>query len=156
MGCHLLLQEIFPTKGSNPGLLPCRQTLYRLSHRLAKQKTYKRRGFDPWVWKMPLEEAMATYSSILAWSILWASEEIPSNQTEALVARDCESHQTGDRQAGSGFEVGPGQHTTWQGGPPCHTPTHHRPTPSMSEEDPHPPGGAQSSSRPHEVGWKEG
>ena len=30
------------------------------------QKTYKRRGFDPWVWKMPLEEAMATYSSILA------------------------------------------------------------------------------------------
>ena len=25
-------QRIFPTQGSNPGLLHCRQTLYRLSH----------------------------------------------------------------------------------------------------------------------------
>ena len=31
VGCHFLLQEIFPT-GSNPGLPHCRQTLYRLSH----------------------------------------------------------------------------------------------------------------------------
>ena len=27
VGCHLLLQGIFPTQGSNPGLLHCRQTL---------------------------------------------------------------------------------------------------------------------------------
>ena len=33
VGCHFLLQEIFPTQGLNPGLLCCRQTLYRLSHR---------------------------------------------------------------------------------------------------------------------------
>ena len=32
MDCHFLLQEIFLTQGSNPGLLHCRQTLYRLSH----------------------------------------------------------------------------------------------------------------------------
>ena len=32
VGCHYLLQEIFPTKGLNPGLLHCRQTLYRLNH----------------------------------------------------------------------------------------------------------------------------
>ena len=32
VGCHCLLQRIFPTQGSNSGLLPCRQTLYRLSH----------------------------------------------------------------------------------------------------------------------------
>ena len=32
MGCHFLLQWIFPTQGSNPGLPHCRQTLYRLSH----------------------------------------------------------------------------------------------------------------------------
>ena len=32
VGCHFLLQGIFPTQGSNPGLLHCRQTLYRLSH----------------------------------------------------------------------------------------------------------------------------
>ena len=32
MGCHILLQGIFPTQGSNPGLPHCRQTLYPLSH----------------------------------------------------------------------------------------------------------------------------
>ena len=30
--CHFLLQGIFPTQESNPGLLHCRQILYRLSH----------------------------------------------------------------------------------------------------------------------------
>ena len=30
--CHFLLQRIFPTQGSNPGLPHCRQMLYRLSH----------------------------------------------------------------------------------------------------------------------------
>ena len=29
---HSLLQGIFPTQGSNPGLLHCRQILYHLSH----------------------------------------------------------------------------------------------------------------------------
>ena len=32
VGCHALLQEVFPTQGSNPGLLPCRWILYHLSH----------------------------------------------------------------------------------------------------------------------------
>ena len=32
VGCHFLLQGIFPTQGSNPGLLHCRQILYRLSY----------------------------------------------------------------------------------------------------------------------------
>ena len=32
VGCRFLLQGIFPTQGSNPGLPHCRQTLYRLSH----------------------------------------------------------------------------------------------------------------------------
>src|SRR5574341_360011 len=32
VGCHFLLQGIFPTQGSNPGLLHCRQMLYHLSH----------------------------------------------------------------------------------------------------------------------------
>ena len=33
VGCHCLLQRIFPTQRSNPGLLHCRQTLYHLSHK---------------------------------------------------------------------------------------------------------------------------
>ena len=32
VGCRFLLQGIFPTQGSNSGLLHCTQTLYRLSH----------------------------------------------------------------------------------------------------------------------------
>ena len=32
VGCHFLLQRIFPNQGSNPGLPHCRQMLYRLSH----------------------------------------------------------------------------------------------------------------------------
>ena len=31
-GCHALLQGIFPTQGSNPGLSHCRWILYHLSH----------------------------------------------------------------------------------------------------------------------------
>ena len=32
VGCHSLLQRIFPTQGSNPGLPDCKQILYCLSH----------------------------------------------------------------------------------------------------------------------------
>ena len=32
MGCHGFLQGIFPTQGSNPGLLNCRQIFYHRSH----------------------------------------------------------------------------------------------------------------------------
>ena len=37
-GLHFLLQGIFLTQGSNPGLLHCRQTLYPLSHQGQKVK----------------------------------------------------------------------------------------------------------------------
>ena len=33
VGCHALLQGIFPTQGLNPGLLHCRQILYLPSQR---------------------------------------------------------------------------------------------------------------------------
>ena len=39
VGCHALLQGIFPTQGSNPGLPPCRQILYFLRHQ-GRFKTY--------------------------------------------------------------------------------------------------------------------
>ena len=34
VGCHFLLQGIFPTQGSIPGLPHCKQMLYPLSHQL--------------------------------------------------------------------------------------------------------------------------
>ena len=36
VGCHFLIQGIFLTQGLNPGLLHCRQMLYRLSHQGSK------------------------------------------------------------------------------------------------------------------------
>ena len=56
VGCHALLQEIFPTQGSNPGVLLCRWILYLLSH----QETYFQRihlhcrgpQFTSWIWKI--------------------------------------------------------------------------------------------------------
>ena len=35
--CHALLQGIFPTQGSSPGFLYCRQILYHLSYHIAQQ-----------------------------------------------------------------------------------------------------------------------
>ena len=37
VACHLLLQGIFPTQGSNPGLPHCRQMLYHLSQMRVKE-----------------------------------------------------------------------------------------------------------------------
>ena len=94
MGFHLLLQGIFPTQGSKPGLLPCRQTLYRLSHqgspnlRLLKEKSaliFKRHsgkgsadnagnsGSIPGQDDL-LEEGRVTHSSVPAWRVLWTEE----------------------------------------------------------------------------------
>ena len=57
MGCHALLQRIFPAQGSNLGLLHCRQTLYCLSHQ-GSTKSTKALFFlllkDKLLWKRPL------------------------------------------------------------------------------------------------------
>ena len=47
VGCHALLQGIFPTQGSVSRLPPCRWILYQLSHQR------RRPGFSPWVGKTP-------------------------------------------------------------------------------------------------------
>ena len=39
-------------------------------------RRHKRHGFNPWVWEDPLEEEMATHSSILAWKVPWTEESI--------------------------------------------------------------------------------
>ena len=43
VGCHALLQGIFPTQGSNPSLLHCRQILYRLNHQGGPSNISKQR-----------------------------------------------------------------------------------------------------------------
>ena len=92
VGCHALLQGIFPTQGSHPGLPRCRQILYSLSPQgsscLNKHSLYFLRaspgGSDGKEFASdagdlgsipgsedPLEKGMATHSSILAWRIPW-------------------------------------------------------------------------------------
>ena len=41
VGCHFLLQGIFPTQGSNPHLLHCRQIPYHLSHQGSPRKRWE-------------------------------------------------------------------------------------------------------------------
>ena len=45
VGCHFLLQGIFPTQGLNPGLPHCRQTLYCLSHQ-GSPKDESKEGYN--------------------------------------------------------------------------------------------------------------
>ena len=54
MGCHFLLQGIFPTQGSNPGLAHCRQTLYPLSHEGSLQ------GLHIYTWRVPKGDLLMT------------------------------------------------------------------------------------------------
>ena len=51
VGCHSLLQEIFPTQGSNPGLLHCRQILYHLSHQ-GSHSNYDDGSIIIFIWEM--------------------------------------------------------------------------------------------------------
>ena len=57
VGCHSLLQEIFPTSGWNPGLQHCRQILYHGGHQRNWQKKYSgikerlwQRGYPGMMW----------------------------------------------------------------------------------------------------------
>ena len=93
VGSLSLLQGIFLTQRSNPGLLHYRQTLYPLSHqgRSVVMHDIKENGFpggtgvkslpvmqETWVRSLgredPLEKEMAAHAAILAWRIPWTEE----------------------------------------------------------------------------------
>ena len=56
MGSHFLLQRIFPTQGSNPGLQHCRQIVYPLSHQ-----------GSPKVTKQPIKSLFHAQCHIAPW-----------------------------------------------------------------------------------------
>ena len=66
VGCHAFHQGIFPTQGSNPGLLSCRQILDCLSDQAIQETRVQSLG-----WEVPLEKEMTTQSNIPAWRIPW-------------------------------------------------------------------------------------
>ena len=67
VGCHFLLQEIVLIQGLHPGLLHCRQTLYRLGHREVILLKGYHNGYSteslfcvcsPYKWKYPMQGCM--------------------------------------------------------------------------------------------------
>ena len=83
MGCRFLLQGIFLTRGWNLHLLlscflRCRPVLYHGTSPVAQRGKNLPPVRETWVQSPrqegPLEEGMATHSSVLAWRILWTEE----------------------------------------------------------------------------------
>ena len=71
MGSLSLLQGIFPTQGSNPGLLHRRQILYQLSHKGSPNHLWLNKKK---YWKGPLNRARArakSLSSVRLFVTLW-------------------------------------------------------------------------------------
>ena len=66
------LQGSFPTQGSNPGLLRCRQILYHVSH----PETACNAGHLGWIpgSERSPGEGNGTHSSNLAWRTPWTEE----------------------------------------------------------------------------------
>ena len=56
LGCHFLLQGIFPTQGSNSGLPHCRQTLYRLSNYLNDCLNFLKFMLYKWTFHSPIND----------------------------------------------------------------------------------------------------
>ena len=80
VGSLSLLQGIFPTQGSNPGLLHCRWILYQLRHKgnplialFASIQFVLVFSIIHTQW-VQLEKAVAPHSSTLAWKIPWTEE----------------------------------------------------------------------------------
>ena len=72
VGSPSLLQGIFPTQGSNPGLPHCRQILYQLSHKgeswtIKKSEHWRIDAFELWCWRRFLR---------VPWTARWLNQSI--------------------------------------------------------------------------------
>ena len=77
VGCHFLLQRIFPTQGSNPGLPHCRQMLYHLSHQGSV-------SFP--VTHTPCLSSLCGHSSPTVMALVWVPGGMDSKQSHCLWA----------------------------------------------------------------------
>ena len=71
MGCHALLQGIFPTQGSNPGLLPQLEETPETPPSSRAEGGMQDTQVRSLGQEVPQEEGMATHSTILAWRTPW-------------------------------------------------------------------------------------
>ena len=92
MGCHSLLQGLFPTQGSNPGLLHCRWTLYCLSRQGRNPKHSQQTDWTrPHCSQPHAPPAKPVSSSLTHFQYCWAHRE---------GIRDCKK---GDASGGDGL-----------------------------------------------------
>ena len=84
VGSLSLLQGIFPTQGSNPGLLHCRQILYQLSHkgspRILEYVTYPFSSGSSW----PKNRTRVS-STAGGFFTNWAIREAPALESKVLI-----------------------------------------------------------------------
>ena len=71
VGCHPLLQGIFPAQGSNPGLLHCRQILYQLSHQRSPVVLWVAPKFNKQTEEKMLMMVVNKKSRWWRWKIRW-------------------------------------------------------------------------------------
>ena len=93
--CHALFEGIFPTQGSNPGLLHCKQILYHLSHQGSPNELewvaypFSRGSFQPrnWTRASCIEGRFFTY---------WATKEAPIQYNIGRIDRWTEQNRESD------------------------------------------------------------
>ena len=81
VGCHALLQGIFPIQGSNPGLLPCRRILYHLSHPRSPQTTVG-------IFKRTFIEILHSLSHLILKTVLQTTDYYANLQIQKLRLRE--------------------------------------------------------------------
>ena len=98
MGCHFLLQKIFPTQGLNPGLPHCGQMLYHLSHQGTEDKNKiqthakslpQRKRLERRLWRRQRAASMAATDRELEAGTPWIP---PSTPREAVISPVSWSH----------------------------------------------------------------
>ena len=86
VGCHTLLQGIFPIQRSNPGLLPCRQILYHLSHPGSTQTTVG-------IFKRTFIEILHSLSYLILKTVLQITDYYANLHTQKLRLRETKKFQ---------------------------------------------------------------
>ena len=107
VGCHLLVQGIFPTQGWNPGLLHCRWILYLLNHLGSLILCCSVTLCDPWT-----AACQPSLSFTISWSLLklmLTESAMPSNHLilcrPLLLFSHVSQHHGLSQQVGSSYQV---------------------------------------------------
>ena len=78
VGCHALLQDIFPNEGSNPALPHCRQILYWLSHNSERRK----KTFHNWPVYRYWGDKESTFTSVIKEEVMLELGKMPWSMAE--------------------------------------------------------------------------